>query len=81
MSIIGPRQLSGNQYGLIEERDKYGANDVPVGLTGGRRSMEGMNSLFKRKPSLMENTPSNSVLVWTSNVSSVPFAPYLNVKA
>ena len=23
-----------NQYDLIAERDKYGANDVPVGLTG-----------------------------------------------
>src|SRR5699024_9081771 len=23
-----------NQYDLIEERDKYGANDVPPGLTG-----------------------------------------------
>ncbi len=34
MSIIGPRPALWNQYVLIEERDKYGANDVPVGLTG-----------------------------------------------
>ncbi|WP_110063811.1 sugar transferase [Cytobacillus oceanisediminis] len=34
MSIIGPRPALWNQYNLIEERDKYGANDVPVGLTG-----------------------------------------------
>jgi O-antigen biosynthesis protein WbqP len=34
MSIIGPRPALWNQYDLIEERDKYGANDVPVGLTG-----------------------------------------------
>ena len=33
MSIIGPLALW-NQYDLIEERDKYGATDVPVGLTG-----------------------------------------------
>ena len=34
MSIIGPRPALWNQYDLIEERDKYGANDVLVGLTG-----------------------------------------------
>lgn len=34
MSIIGPRPALWNQYDLIEERDKYGANNVPVGLTG-----------------------------------------------
>lgn len=34
MSIIGPRPALWNQYDLIEERDKYGANDVSPGLTG-----------------------------------------------
>lgn len=34
MSIIGPRPALWNQYDLIEERDKYGANDIQVGLTG-----------------------------------------------
>lgn len=34
MSIIGPRPALWNQYDLIAERDKYGANDVSVGLTG-----------------------------------------------
>lgn len=34
MSIIGPRPALWNQFDLIEERDKHGANDVPVGLTG-----------------------------------------------
>ncbi len=34
MSIIGPRPALWNQHNLIKERDKYGANDVPVGLTG-----------------------------------------------
>ena len=34
MSIIGPRPALWNQYDLIEERDKYGANDVIPGLTG-----------------------------------------------
>jgi O-antigen biosynthesis protein WbqP len=34
MSIIGPRPALWNQYDLIAERDKYGANDVFPGLTG-----------------------------------------------
>ncbi len=34
MSIIGPRPALWNQYDLIIARDKYGANDIPVGLTG-----------------------------------------------
>ena len=34
MSIIGPRPALWNQYDLIAERDKYGANDVVPGLTG-----------------------------------------------
>jgi len=34
MSIIGPRPALWNQFDLIEERDKFGANDIPVGLTG-----------------------------------------------
>ena len=34
MAIVGPRPALWNQYDLIEERDKYGANDVRPGLTG-----------------------------------------------
>lgn len=34
MSIIGPRPALWNQLDLIEERDKYDANDVVPGLTG-----------------------------------------------
>ncbi|MEC1386029.1 sugar transferase [Aerococcus viridans] len=34
MAVIGPRPALWNQYDLIEERDKYGANDVRPGLTG-----------------------------------------------
>lgn len=34
MSIVGPRPTLWNQYDLIAERDKYGANDVLPGLTG-----------------------------------------------
>lgn len=34
MSVIGPRPALWNQYDLIAERDKYGANDIRPGLTG-----------------------------------------------
>jgi len=34
MAIVGPRPALWNQYDLIEERDKYGANDILPGLTG-----------------------------------------------
>ena len=34
MSIIGPRPALWNQYDLIDERDKYGANNIKPGLTG-----------------------------------------------
>lgn len=34
MNLVGPRPALWNQYDLIEERDKYGANDIEPGLTG-----------------------------------------------
>ena len=34
MSVVGPRPALWNQYDLIAERDKYGANDIVPGLTG-----------------------------------------------
>lgn len=34
MAVVGPRPALWNQYDLIAERDRYGANDVRPGLTG-----------------------------------------------
>ena len=34
MAIVGPRPALWNQYDLIAEREKYGANDIRPGLTG-----------------------------------------------
>lgn len=34
MAVIGPRPALWNQYDLLEERERYGANDVRPGLTG-----------------------------------------------
>ena len=41
MAVIGPRPALWNQYDLLAERDKYGANDVRPGLTGLARSTAG----------------------------------------
>lgn len=34
MSIVGPRPALWNQYDLVAERDRYGANDIRPGITG-----------------------------------------------
>ena len=34
MAIVGPRPALWNQYDLLEQRDRYGANDIRPGLTG-----------------------------------------------
>ena len=34
MSFVGPRPALWNQFDLVSERDRYGANDVLPGLTG-----------------------------------------------
>ncbi len=34
MSLVGPRPALWNQYDLIAERDRYGANELRPGLTG-----------------------------------------------
>lgn len=34
MAVVGPRPALWNQYDLIEERDKYGVNELLPGLTG-----------------------------------------------
>ena len=51
MSVIGPRPALWNQYDLLEERDRYGANDIKPGLSGwaqicGRDELENMSFLF-----------------------------------
>ena len=34
MAIVGPRPALWNQYDLLAERDRYGANDIKPGLSG-----------------------------------------------
>ena len=49
MSIIGPRPALWNQFDLIDERDKYGANDVRPGLTGWAQVSGGYDLLPEEK--------------------------------
>lgn len=72
MSIVGPRPALWNQYDLIAERDKYGANDVLPGLTGwaqinGRDELE-----IPVKAKLDGDYVKNMVRVWIFAAFSVP---------
>ena len=44
MAIVGPRPALWNQYDLIAQRDKYGANSIRPGLTGWAQ-INGRNSI------------------------------------
>ena len=46
MSLVGPRPALWNQYDLINERDKYGANNIRPGLTGWAQVNGRMKSLY-----------------------------------
>ncbi|THF80837.1 sugar transferase [Cohnella fermenti] len=53
MSIVGPRPALWNQYDLIAERDKYGANDIRPGLTGWAQ-VNGRDELSIEKKALLD---------------------------
>ncbi len=61
MSIVGPRPALWNQYDLIAERDKYGANDI----RGGRKLTDAMSWRFRRRRNLTANMSCVKVLVLT----------------
>ena len=46
MSVVGPRPALWNQFDLIEERDKRGANDVRPGLPAHRQGSAPWDSSF-----------------------------------
>ena len=54
MSLVGPRPALWNQYDLLKEREKYGANDVLPGLPVGHRYMEEIRSVFPKKQNWMD---------------------------
>ena len=63
MSIIGPRPALWNQYDLIEERDKYGANDVPVGLTGWAQ-INGRDELEIKAKARLDGEYAEKIGIW-----------------
>ena len=63
MSFIGPRPALWNQYDLIEEREKYGANDVPVGLTGWAQ-VNGRDELPIAEKAKLDGEYANKISLW-----------------
>lgn len=63
MSIIGPRPALWNQYDLIEERDKYGANNVKPGLTGWAQ-INGRDELEIDVKALMDGEYVENISFW-----------------
>ncbi len=61
MAVIGPRPALWNQYDLIEERDKYGANDIRPGLTG-LAQISGRDELEIKQKALLDGN-------YTENIS------------
>lgn len=63
MSFVGPRPVLCNQHDLILERDLYGANSIPVGLTGWAQ-VNGRNKLSDQEKSKFdgEYVASQSIL-------------------
>ncbi|MBQ8822366.1 MAG: sugar transferase [Lachnospiraceae bacterium] len=53
MALVGPRPALWNQFDLIEERDKYGANDIRPGLTGWAQ-INGRDDLTVKKKAALD---------------------------
>ena len=64
MTIIGPRPALWNQYDLIEERDKYGANDVKPGLTG-LAQIKGRDELPIEEKAKLDGEYVEKISFWT----------------
>lgn len=60
MAVIGPRPALWNQYDLIEERDKYGANDIRPGLTG-LAQISGRDELEIKQKALLDGKYTESI--------------------
>jgi O-antigen biosynthesis protein WbqP len=67
MSIIGPRPALWNQYDLIEERDKYGANDLPPGLTGWAQ-INGRDELTIQVKAELDGEYARSMCFWVDGI-------------
>lgn len=63
MSIIGPRPALWNQYDLIEERDKYGANNIRPGLTGWAQ-INGRDELPIEEKAKLDGEYTEKICLW-----------------
>lgn len=63
ISIVGPRPALWNQDDLITERDKYGANDIPVGLTG-LAQVKGRDQLLIEEKAKLDGEYANKIGFW-----------------
>ena len=63
LSLVGPRPALWNQDDLIAEREKYGANAVPVGLTG-LAQVSGRDELPIEKKAAIDGEYVRSMGMW-----------------
>jgi len=63
MSIIGPRPALGNQFDLLRERDKYGANDILPGLSGWAQ-INGRDTIDNKTKARFDGEYVNNIGFW-----------------
>lgn len=63
MAIVGPRPVVYTEFNLIDERDKYGANDVLPGLTG-LAQVNGRDRVNYRDKARMDGEYCSHITFW-----------------
>ena len=63
MSVIGPRPINPNLTEWINERDKYGANDLRPGLTGWAQ-INGRDNLAICEKAFLDGVYANNISFW-----------------
>lgn len=63
LDVVGPRPALWNQYDLIDERDKYGANSIRPGLTGWAQA-NGRDTLSIEKKAELDGYYVKNMGIW-----------------
>ncbi|MCL2456283.1 MAG: sugar transferase [Defluviitaleaceae bacterium] len=63
LSLVGPRPALWNQDDLIAEREKYGANAIPVGLTG-LAQISGRDEIPIEKKAALDGEYAKKISFW-----------------
>jgi len=63
LSLVGPRPALWNQDDLIAEREKYGANSIPVGLTG-LAQISGRDELPIKQKAALDGEYAKKISLW-----------------